>query len=128
MKIVFLDNSHVVLSTLKMLMKNFLDEFETHFCHDPSSFMKMIDDEKFEFDILFCEVIFNSFSINELFTKLRSSHRYPSLKIAVITKEYDQHKLLYLNEFGIKDIFIKSIESDHIENFLKDMIIEKKRF
>lgn len=122
-KIVFLDGSQIVLNTLEMVMKNFLDEFDTFFCHDPVHFISQLEDEKFEFDILFCEVLFNSFCIKELFKKIRSSKKYAHVKIAIITKEYDEDKLIYLNEYGIEDIFIKSIESDHVENFLKSMII-----
>ena len=86
MKIIFLDNSQVVLETLRMLMKNFDSTIETHFYSQTKEIEKRIESQTLEFDILFSELIFYDTVGIALITAIKEHPKYKDKKVSIITK------------------------------------------
>lgn len=127
MKIIFLDDSNIVLETLQMLMDNVTDAIDTFFYKDAKEILKLLELDNLEFDILFSEILFNNLDGMNLITIIKENPKFKDKKVVIITKENDKKKIDALKYLGIKEVFTKSIYSNHLEVFLNNIIRQEMR-
>jgi len=127
LKIIFLDDSNIVLETLQMLMNNVTDTIDTFFYKDAKEILKLLELDNLEFDILFSEILFNNLDGMNLITVIKENPKFKDKKVVIITKENDKKKIAALKYLGIKEVFTKSIYSNHLEVFLNNIIRQEMR-
>jgi len=127
LKIIFLDDSNIVLETLQMLMDNVTDAIDTFFYKDAKEILKLLELDNLEFDILFSEILFNNLDGMNLITIIKENPKFKDKKVVIITKENDKKKIDALKYLGIKEVFTKSIYSNHLEVFLNNIIRQEMR-
>jgi len=117
MKIIFVDDSKIVLTTLKLLVLDMIEsgEIECSFLIDSSSVKEMIEDETLEYDLMFVDIIMPQFSGYDLAKIAKEKTKYQYKTIIAITSEYSDEAKAKGKEVGIDGWFIKSIAQDSLQ-------------
>ncbi len=124
MKIIFVDDSTIVLQTLKSLVSEMIESkiIKFEFINDSLSVKKMIEDETLEYDLLFVDINMPNVTGYELAKAAKSKQKYKYKSIIAITSEFTDEAKEIGKEFGIDGWFIKSITQDSLQSSIVDTI------
>jgi len=124
MKIIFVDDSTIVLHTLKTLVQEMIDSgmIECDFLNDSLSVQKMLQAEKLEYDLIFVDINMPNVTGYELAKCAKSIDKYRFKSIIAITSEFSEEAKKYGEEVGIDGWFIKSITQDSLQSSIVEMI------
>jgi len=124
MKIVFVDDSSIVLDTLKSLILEMIESkmIECKFINDSVSVKKMIEDEKLEYDLMFVDINMPHVDGYDLASTAKQILKYKFKPIIAITSEYTDESKELGRKSGIDGWFIKSINQDSLQSSIVDTI------
>lgn len=124
MKIVFVDDSTIVLDTLKSLVLEMIDSkmIECEFLNDSSKVKKMIEDETLEYDLMFVDINMPNVSGYDLAKSAKKVKKYRYKSIIAITSEFSDESKELGRESGIDGWFIKSITQDSLQSSMVETI------
>jgi CheY-like chemotaxis protein len=124
MKIVFVDDSQIVLNTLKTLVQEIIDSkmIICDFFNDSSSVKKMIEEEILEYDLMFVDINMPKVSGYDLAKCAKSKEIYKYKSIIAITSEYSDQAKQHGQDSGIDGWFIKSITQDSLQSSIVEVI------
>jgi len=124
MKIIFVDDSTIVLQTLKSLVSEMIESkiIKFEFINDSLSVKKMIEDETLEYDLMFVDINMPNVTGYELAKVAKSKQKYKYKSIIAITSEFTDEAKEIGKEFGIDGWFIKSITQDSLQSSIVDTI------
>ncbi len=124
MKIIFVDDSTIVLETLKSLVLEMIESkmIECDFYSDSLSVQKMLEDESLVYDLMFVDINMPNVKGYDLATTAKSILRYKFKPIIAITSEYSDEAKAMGDEAGIDGWFIKSITQDSLQSSIVDTI------
>jgi len=124
MKIVFVDDSTIVLETLKSLVLDMIDSkmIVCDFKNDSASVKKMIENETLEYDLMFTDINMPNVSGYDLATSAKKIKKYRYKPIIAITSEYTQESKELGKKAGIDGWFIKSITQDSLQSSIVEVI------
>jgi len=124
MKIVFIDNSTIVLDTLKVLVAEIIDSMviDCQFFSDSNEVKKMIEDEVLEYDLLFLDTKLLDVTGYEIAILAKKINKYKDKPIVAITTEYTQEAQEMGKRIGIQGWLVKSIVEDNLQSSLCEII------
>ena len=124
MKIVFIDNSTIVLDTLKLLVAEIIDSkmIDCEFLSDSNEVKKMIESETIEYDLLFLETNLCDVTGYEIAISAKKTNKYKDKPIVAITTEYTKEAQEIGEKAGIQAWLIKSIVQDNLQQSLNEII------
>ena len=124
MKIIFVDDSAIVLNTLKALVQDMIDSkmIECNFINDSTIAKKMIVEESLEYDLMFVDINMPNTNGFELAKMAKSVERYRYKTIIAITSEYSDEAKKRGEISGIDGWFLKSISQDSLQSSILDVI------
>ncbi len=124
MKIVFVDDSTIVLDTLKTLVQEMIDSkmIVCDFLNDSSAVKSMLEDELLEYDLMFVDINMPNVTGYELATCAKNIDKYKFKSIIAITSEFSDEAKEHGNKSGIDGWFIKSITQDSLQVSIVDII------
>jgi len=124
MKIVFVDDSVIVLDTLKSLVLEMIetDMIECEFLSNSSKVKKMIKKESLEYDLMFVDINMPEVSGYDLAKTAKKRDKYQYKPIIAITSEFTQEAKDAGKKAGIDGWFIKSITQDSLQSSIVDAI------
>lgn len=124
MKIIFVDDSTIVLHTLKTLVQEMIDSgmIECDFFNDSLAVKKMLQEEKLEYDLIFVDINMPNVTGYELAKCAKNIDKYRFKSIIAITSEFSEEAKKYGEEVGIDGWFIKSITQDSLQSSIVEMI------
>lgn len=124
MKLVFVDDSKIVLKTLKALIQDMLDAktIECEFLNESALVKEKLEDRSLEYDVLFVDINMPHVSGYELAQAAKSIDKYKFKPIIAITSEFTDEAKKLGEDFGIDGWFIKSINQDSLQSSIVDVI------
>jgi len=124
MKIIFVDDSTIVLDTLKALVQDMIDSkmIECSFMNDSSGVKKMIENETLEYDLMFVDINMPKISGFELAKTAKSIEKYRFKTIIAITSEFSSEAKIQGKESGIDGWFLKTITQDSLQSSIEEAI------
>ena len=124
MKIIFVDDSSIVLDTLKSLVQDMIDSkmIECRFEASSSDVKKMIENETLEYDLMFVDINMPNTTGFELASFAKSIAKYRYKTIVAITSEFTNEAKKHGRESGIDGWFMKSITQDSLQSSIVDVI------
>jgi len=129
MKIVFVDNSTIVLKTLKTLILELIENkiIFCEFISDERKLYKQLENQTIEYDILFSEIDMQYINGYKLASYAKSIKKYSSKKIVAITTEFSADAQQEGIKNGIDAWFIKSITQDFLQKSILEYIENTKK-
>ena len=129
MKIIFVDNSTIVLKTLKTLVLELIEskEIECKFISDEKIVYKGLKDQTLEYDILFSEIDMKDISGYDLAKYAKSIEKYSNKKLVAITTLFSEEAQKKGTDIGINAWYIKSITQDSLQKSILDCIKSMQR-
>jgi len=126
MKIVFVDDSNIVLKTLKDLVLEMIESkmIECEFMNNSVDVKKMIDNETLEYDLLFVDINMPDVTGYDLAKSAKKISKYKNKKIIAITVEFKPEARELGKAVGIDDWFVKSIVQDSMQSSINNAIKE----
>ncbi|QOY55307.1 response regulator [Candidatus Sulfurimonas marisnigri] len=117
MKIIFIDDSTIVLDTLKSLVLEMIDSkiIVCDFFTDSISIKKMIEEESLEYDLMFIDINMPIITGYDLAKTAKKIKKYKYKPIIAITSEYTSEAKEDGKKAGIDGWFIKSITQDSLQ-------------
>ncbi|MEA2098958.1 MAG: response regulator [Campylobacterota bacterium] len=124
MKIIFVDDSTIVLETLKSLVLEMIETqmIECEFLSNPVKVKKMIKKETLEYDLMFVDINMPEVTGYDLARCAKKRVKYRYKPIIAITSEFTQEAKDIGKESGIDGWFIKSITQDSLQSSISDAI------
>ena len=124
MKIIFVDDSTIVLDTLKSLVLEMTDSnmIECEFFNDSVSVRKMIEDELLEYDLMFVDINMPVVTGYDLASSAKKIDKYYYKPIIAITSEHTENSQELGRRSGIDGWFIKSITDDSLQSSITEAI------
>ncbi len=124
MKIIFVDDSTIVLKTLKSLISEMIDSkmIECEFLNDSQKVKKMIESEMLEYDLLFVDINMPKVTGYDLATAAKKREKYRYKPIIAITSEFTDEAKKIGKEAGIDGWFLKTIAHDSLQVSIADSI------
>ncbi len=124
MKIIFVDDSTIVLDTLKSLVLDMIDlkMIECEFFSDSSKVNTMIQNETLEYDLMFVDTNMPNISGYDLAKSAKKIKKYRDKSIIAITTEYSDEAKELGRKSGIDGWFIKSITQDSLQSSIVETI------
>jgi len=124
MKIIFVDDSQIVLNTFKALVQEMLDSkmIVCEFLNDSSSVKNSIELEKLEYDLMFVDINMPHVTGYELAQTAKNIDKYKYKSIIAITSEYKNDAKKQGEDAGIDGWFIKSIRQDSLQSSIVEII------
>mgnify|MGYP000076405860 CR=1 FL=1 len=124
LKIIFVDDSTIVLETLKALVLDMIDSkmITCDFIDDSKSVQKMLEDESIEYDIMFTDINMPNVNGYDLASSAKKLQKYKYKPIIAITSEFTDESKELGSEAGIDGWFIKSIIQDSLQSSIVDTI------
>lgn len=118
MKVVFVDDSTIVLKTLKSLVLDMIESkmIECEFLNDSLKVKEMIKSETLEYDLMFVDINMPNVMGYELARVAKSIQKYQYKSIIAITSEFSDESKKIAEESGIDGWFIKSINQDSLQS------------
>lgn len=120
--IAFVDNSEIVLDTCKNIIANISNDINVHLFSCALNFLN--DKTNTKYDCIFTELHFKDIESSDFLNNLMSKHFEVKDFIYAITKFNDLISLSLINESGIKDVYFKSVNSDDLNIFLTNKIMQ----
>lgn len=124
MKIIFVDDSNIVLESLKSLVLDMIDSkmIECDFIINSEDVKKMIEDETLEYDLMFVDIDMPKVTGYDLAKTAKNMQKYKYKPIIAITSRFnDESKKLGI-ESGIDGWFIKTISEDSLQSSISNII------
>jgi len=124
MKIIFLDNSTIVLQTLKTLVLELIEnkEIECEFIDDERHLYRALQEQTLEFEILFSEITLQNISGYEVAKYARTIEKYQDKRIVAITTLFKDEEKQKGLDIGIDAWFVKSITQDSLQKSILECI------
>ena len=124
MKIIFVDDSKIVLETLKSLVLEIVESkmIKCEFIDDSLSVKKMLENESLEYDLMFVDINMPNVTGYELAKTAKNIQKYRYKSIIAITSEYTEEAKKLGKKFGIDGWFLKSITQDSLQLSIVDTI------
>jgi len=124
MKIIFVDDSSIVLETLKSLVLEMIESnlIECEFYSDSISVRDMLEDGSLEYDLMFVDINMPEVSGYDLAMTAKSITKYKFKPIIAITSEHTSKAKEIGNKSGIDGWFIKSITEDSLQVSITETI------
>ncbi len=124
MKIVFIDDSTIVLETLKSLVQEMIDSgmIKCDFFNDSFSVKEMIENETLEYDLMFVDINMPNITGYELAISAKKLEKYKYKPIIAITSVYNDEAKELGKKAGIDGWFIKSITQDSLQASIVETI------
>ena len=124
MKVVFIDNSTIVLDTLKLLVAELIDSkmIDCQFFSDSNEVKKMIESGEIEYDLLFLDTKLSDVTGYEIAILAKKTNKYRDKPIVAITTEYTQEVQEIGKRAGIEGWLVKSITADNLQSSLSKII------
>ena len=124
MKIIFVDDSTIVLETLKSLVLDMIDSkmIVCDFISDSASVKKMIENETLEYDLMFVDINMPLVSGYDLAKSAKEIAKYKYKSIIAITSEFTDESKEVGEKAGIDGWFIKSIKQDSLQSSIVEAI------
>jgi len=124
MKIIFVDDSQIVLNTLKALVQEMIDSkmIICDFLIDSSLVKKELEKESLEYDLMFVDINMPNISGYELAKFAKNINKYKYKSIIAITSEFSDSAKKQGDESGIDGWFIKSITQDSLQASIVEII------
>ena len=124
MKVIFIDDSTIVLETLKLLVLDLIDSnlVECEFIRDSVDVKKRIENETLEYDLMFLDINMPIVDGYELAKYAKKIEKYKYKSIIAITTEFSDEAKQLGKEAGIDGWFIKSITQDSLQSSIVDTI------
>jgi len=124
MKIVFVDDSQIVLNTLKTLVQEMIDSqmIVCDFFNNSSSVKEMLEEETLEYDLMFVDINMPKVDGYDLAKCAKSKATYKYKSIIAITSEFSDEAKKHGEESGIDGWFIKSITQDSLQSSIVETI------
>ena len=124
MKIIFVDDSSIVLQTLKALVQDMIDTkvITCEFFDDSQSVQKMIEEETLEYDIMFTDIDMPDVDGYQLAASAKKINKYKYKSIIAITSRYTDESKELGRKAGIDGWFIKSIAQDSLQSSIVETI------
>lgn len=124
MKVVFVDDSKIVLQTLESLVREMVEEkkISCDFFNDSSQVKQMIEEEILEYDLMFVDInmpLVSGFDLTKAAKKLK---KYQYKPIIAVTSEFTETSKKQGKEAGIDGWFTKSITQDSLHISIVDAI------
>jgi len=124
MKIIFVDDSKIVLETLKSLVLEIVESkmIKCEFLNDSLIVKKMLENESLEYDLMFVDINMPNVTGYELAKTAKNIQKYKYKSIIAITSEYTEEAKELGNKFGIDGWFLKTITQDSLQLSIVDTI------
>ena len=124
MKIIFVDDSAIVLETLKSLVLEMIESkiIDFEFINDSLSVKNMLEDETLEYDLMFVDINMPNVTGYELAKVAKSIQKYKYKSIIAITSEFTDEAQEIGKKYGIDGWFMKSITQDSLQSSIVDTI------
>jgi len=124
MKVVFVDDSTIVLDTLKSLVLEMIETglIECEFFSNPVKVKKMIKKEILEYDLMFVDINMPEVTGYDLAISAKKRDKYQYRPIIAITSEFTQEAKEKGKRSGIDGWFVKSITQDSLQSSIVDAI------
>ena len=124
MKIIFVDDSTIVLETLKSLVLEMIDSnmIECEFLNNSQKVKDMIENESLEYDLMFVDINMPNVMGYDLAKAAKKIQKYKYKSIIAITSEFTDEAKTVGKESGIDGWFIKSITQDSLQSSIVDSI------
>ena len=124
MKIIFVDDSNIVLDTLKSLVQDMIDSemIVCDFLNDSDSVKKMIENETLEYDLMFVDINMPKVTGYELAINAKKKDKYRYKTIIAITSEFTDEAKRIGEKSGIDGWFMKSIKHDSLQSSIVENI------
>jgi len=124
MKVVFVDDSTIVLDTLKSLVIEMIEDgsIECEFLSNSAKVKKMIKKETLEYDLMFVDINMPEVSGYDLAKSAKKRDKYQYKPIIAITSEFTDEAKELGKKSGIDGWFIKSITQDSLQSSIVDAI------
>jgi len=123
-KVIFVDDSLIVLKTLNNLVADLIENgmIECEFYSDSVLVKEMIESEKLEYDILFVDINMPNVTGYDIVKTAKAIQKYRYKSIIAITTSYTTESQKIGKEVGIDGWFIKSIVTDSLQSSIVDSI------
>jgi two-component system chemotaxis response regulator CheY len=125
MNIVFVDDSKIVLETLKSVVVDITSEMEGIEClffENPEEFLKKVHEENIEFDLAFFDINMPKLSGFDLTRKIKSIEKYRFKPIVAITTEVSKLAKIEGKKAGMSGWLVKSTAQNMIKDSLGKII------
>jgi len=124
MKIIFVDDSTIVLETLKSLVLEIVESkmIKCEFINDSLIVKKMLENETLEYDLMFVDINMPNVTGYELANVAKNIQKYRYKSIIAITSEFTDEARAVGEKSGIDGWFIKSITQDSLQSSIVDTI------
>lgn len=124
MKVIFVDDSKIVLETLKSLVLEMIESnlIECEFYSSSLDVKERLEKESLEYDLMFVDINMPNITGYDLASVAKSIVKYKFKPIIAITSQYTQEAREKGNESGIDGWFIKSITQDYLQSSIADTI------
>ena len=124
MKIIFVDDSTIVLETLKSLVLDMIDSkmIECEFLNDSKKVKEMIESETLEYDLMFVDINMPKVMGYDLANAAKKIQKYKYKSIIAITSEFTDEAKELGERSGIDGWFMKSITQDSLQSSIVESI------
>jgi len=124
MKIIFVDDSAIVLETLKSLVLDMINSkmITCDFINDSTLVKKMIEDETLDYDLMFVDIDMPNVTGYDLAKSAKQTKKYLYKPIIAITSKFNDESKKFGKEVGIDGWFIKTISQDSLQSSISDVI------
>lgn len=124
MKVIFVDDSTIVLETLKSMVLEMMESkvIRCEFFNNSLTVKYMIENETLDYDLMFVDINMPNVTGYELAESAKKIQKYKYKSIIAITSEYTEESKTLGKNAGIDGWFIKSIEQDSIHTSISDAI------
>lgn len=124
MKIIFVDDSTIVLDTLKSLVQDMIDSkmIECEFLSDSVKVKKKLKKEILEYDLMFVDIHMPEVNGYDLAKSAKKRTKYKYKSIIAITTEFSQEAKEMGKKAGIDGWFVKSINQDSLQSSIVEAI------
>ncbi len=124
MKIIFVDDSNVVLETLKALVLEMIDSkmITCKFFNNSLHVKKMLEEESLEYDIMFTDIDMPDVDGYQLAASAKKINKYRYKSIIAITSRFTDESKELGRKAGIDGWFIKSIAQDSLQSSIVETI------
>jgi two-component system chemotaxis response regulator CheY len=127
MNIVFVDDSKIVLETLKSITEEISEELvnvdiNSYFFNDPVEFLQLAKSEKVEFELAFFDINMPKLSGFDLTTEIKSLQQFRFTPIVAITTEVSKSAKIEGKRVGMSGWLVKSTAQNLIKDSLGKII------
>ena len=124
MKVVFVDDSKIVLQTLKSMLRDIIEggNIECNFYSDSVNLQKKILNEELDYDLMFVDINMPMVNGYELVKSAKEIKKYANKPIIAITSEHSESSKKHGKEVGFDGWVEKSISKDSFSHSILDNI------